>query len=30
MPILVENTPEAGSLVGSMRSMGYTGDSDAK
>ena len=27
MPILVENTPEAGSLVGSMRSMGYTFES---
>lgn len=27
MPKLVENTPEAGSLVGSMRSMGYTFES---
>ena len=27
MPILVENTPEAGSLVGSMRSMGYSFES---
>lgn len=27
MPILIENTPEAGSLVGSMRSMGYTFES---
>ena len=27
MPKLVENTPEAGSLVGSMRSMGYSFES---
>lgn len=27
MPKLIENTPEAGSLVGSMRSMGYTFES---